>query len=79
MMRMMRIWIFWLQSLELCISSAVHLLYGFYMFSSAIVGDLLLSTRFRHNANACVVSSADESLPPIVLVHGIFGFGQGVM
>ena len=70
---------------ELIISSAVHLLYGFYIFSTAVAWDLsqaLTGTKTvkppsdeRKEEEEAVL---DGSVPPIVLVHGIFGFGQGV-
>ena len=72
---------------ELIISSAVHLLYGFYIFSTAVAWDLsqaLTGSRIakwpsygrKKEEEEKVV--LDGSVPPIVLVHGIFGFGQGV-
>ena len=67
---------------ELIISSAVHLLYGFYIFSTAVAWDLsqaLTGTKTvsdeRKEEEEAVL---DGSVSPIVLVHGIFGFGQGV-
>lgn len=65
--------------LELWLSAMVHLLYGFYIFSTAVACDL---------SQALTVTSGDDerrkekvildgSVPPIVLVHGIFGFGKG--
>lgn len=88
--KMMRFWISYLQLVELFVSSLVHLLYGFYIFSSAVAGDLsqVLNEYFQKpNLNVEVkknVSEGDkdvknEDLPPIVLVHGIFGFGKGVI
>jgi len=84
--KMMRLWISYLQLVELFVSSLVHLLYGFYIFSTAVAGDLAqnLNEYFR-KPNADVVEVKDgtskanaDDLPPIVLVHGIFGFGKGV-
>jgi len=82
---MMRLWISYLQLLELIVSSLVHLLYGFYIFSSAVAGDLsqALNEYFRKpNVNVEVKDGTSKTnahdLPPIVLVHGIFGFGKGV-
>ncbi|KAH9624496.1 hypothetical protein KSS87_019798 [Heliosperma pusillum] len=80
---MIRIWLSSLQLVELLISSWVHLLYGFYIFSTAIRYDL--SQYFKHNKKVKVEvndvshlqNSLFDDLPPIVLVHGIFGFGQG--
>lgn len=73
-------------------SSLVHLLYGFYIFSSAVAGDLsLVLNEYFQKPNMNVVEVKDkltldenqskvgDDLPPIVLVHGIFGFGKGVM
>lgn len=68
-------------------SSWVHLLYGFYIFSTAVAYDLnqALCDYFKpSNINQIEAaappqdSSSVDDLPPIVLVHGIFGFGQGV-
>ncbi|KAK8522510.1 hypothetical protein V6N13_115477 [Hibiscus sabdariffa] len=82
---MIRWWIYALQLAELIISSLVHMLYGLYVFSTAVAGDLsqILTERFfKPNANFEVQrhdhnrTNADD-LPPIVLVHGIFGFGKG--
>lgn len=86
--RMMRLWITSLQLAELFVSSMVHLLYGFYIFSSAVAGDLSQTINdwvFKPNLAGGLkrVDSDNKStnvddLPPIVLVHGIFGFGKGV-
>ncbi|CAI0557944.1 unnamed protein product [Linum tenue] len=86
---MLRCWTAALQLTELFVSSLVHMLYGFYIFSSAVAGDLsqgLSDWFFKPNADfavkreqtACSASRTSvEDLPPIVLVHGIFGFGKG--
>ncbi|KAH7570329.1 hypothetical protein ACOSP7_018389 [Xanthoceras sorbifolium] len=86
---MIRLWIFGLQLAELFVSSLVHLLYAFYIFSTAVAGDLsqaLNECLFKSNVNiaeakqggSIVTATTDAStLPPIVLVHGIFGFGKG--
>ncbi|KAL9258203.1 Lipase-like protein [Drosera capensis] len=78
---MMRLWINGLQMVELIVSSWVHLLYGFYIFSTAVAYDLSqgLYEYLRPNSNLEVkeVVKCRDDLPPIVLVHGIFGFGQG--
>lgn len=76
-----------LQLSELFVSSVVHLLYGFYIFSTAVAGDLSQSLNelfYKPNIDRGIkeeesksLNSADD-LPPIVLVHGIFGFGKGV-
>lgn len=83
--KMIRLWIVAMQLSELFVSSLVHLLYGVYMFSSAVAGDLsqTLSEMFlKPNMNMEVATNGTTSnvdnLPPIVLVHGIFGFGKGV-
>ncbi|KAM7468669.1 hypothetical protein LguiB_016231 [Lonicera macranthoides] len=75
-----------LQLSELFVSSVVHLLYGFYIFSTAVAGDLSQSLNelfYKPNIDRGIkedesksLNSADD-LPPIVLVHGIFGFGKG--
>lgn len=85
---MMRLWISYLQLVELFVSSLVHMLYGFYIFSSAVAGDLSqVLNEYFHKANNNVNVEVKEEisklnnandLPPIVLVHGIFGFGKGV-
>lgn len=86
---MLRWWISALQLLELFLSSLVHLLYGFYIFSSAVAGDLSQTINdlfFKPNLASSLQSDDSEKqkstnsddLPPIVLVHGIFGFGKGV-
>ncbi|KMT07681.1 hypothetical protein BVRB_6g148040 [Beta vulgaris subsp. vulgaris] len=83
---MIRLWISSLQLVELFVSSWVHLLYGFYIFSTAIAYDMsqALCDFFKPNMNIEVKEVANpqdassiDDLPPIVLVHGIFGFGQG--
>ncbi|CAL4900729.1 unnamed protein product [Urochloa decumbens] len=96
---------FILSLMELGVSAAVHLVFGFYVFSTAVAADisqaaaasgcLLLrrpppapategalvdvaaaGERDERRGDAPVV--LDGSPPPIVLVHGIFGFGKGV-
>ena len=65
-------------------SSIFHLLYGFYIFSSAMAGDLsqaLNDLCFKPNVNIDVsegIVANVDNLPPIFLVHGIFWFGKGV-
>ena len=85
--RMIRLWILALQMSELFVSSVVHLVYGFYIFSTAVAFDLsqALNDCFKPNVNIGVEedesrggSPSVDGLPPIVLVHGIFGFGKGV-
>ena len=66
-------------------SSVVHMLYGFYIFSTAVASDLSQSlyecfrprTQVAVREEDCKALNGD-GLPPIVLVHGIFGFGKGV-
>ncbi|GLT64064.1 hypothetical protein SLA2020_365780 [Shorea laevis] len=84
---MIRWWVAALQLAELFVSSVVHMLYGFYIFSTAVAGDLSLALNeylFKPNMNVEVKedvprgpSANAENLPPIVLVRGIFGFGKG--
>ncbi|KAL1808253.1 hypothetical protein DCAR_0727670 [Daucus carota subsp. sativus] len=77
-----------LQCAELFVSSLVHVVYGFYIFSTAVAGDLSQSLNEWFHRNKCsdiirVTQKDSQSLnnsndlPPIVLVHGIFGFGTG--
>lgn len=77
---------------ELFISTAVHMLFGFYIFSTAVASDVcqVLTDCLRPNVfnlgareeggnvSKEKVVELEESPPPIVLVHGIFGFGKGV-
>ena len=89
---------------ELGVSATVHLLFGLYVFSTAVAADIsqaaaaasgfpLLLRRPAAPAGLVDVAAAGEedertgdnapvvldgSPPPIVLVHGIFGFGKGV-
>ncbi|KAL5545425.1 hypothetical protein UlMin_005112 [Ulmus minor] len=79
---MIKLWVAYLPLAELFVSSIVHLLYGFYIFSLAVAGDLsqaLNDLCFKTNVNTDVsegtVANVDN-LPPIVLVRGIFGFGK---
>ncbi|KAE9597008.1 putative carboxylic ester hydrolase [Lupinus albus] len=79
--KMIKIWITSQQLMELFLSSLVHLLCGFYICSSAVAGDLTKAlTEFFHKPNTNVEAEGERDpnshdLPPIVLVHGIFGFG----
>ncbi|CAA2954761.1 Phospholipase A(1) [Olea europaea subsp. europaea] len=83
---MIRWWISALQCTELFLTSLVHLTYGFYIFSTALAGDLSqavsdwfskpnLENGLKGDDSNKTTSGGD--LPPIVLVHGIFGFGKG--
>lgn len=81
---------------ELFLSSIIHLLFGFYIFSTAVTADVSQTlvgsirasndcvneeTRIResiHGLREGKAFSGTNSVPPIVLVHGIFGFGKGV-
>ncbi|KAL2559833.1 alpha/beta-hydrolase superfamily protein [Forsythia ovata] len=85
---MIRWWISALQLAELFVSSLAHFAFGIYIFSTAVAGDLsqVLSDWFWiFKPNLDVGLKGDDSkrarsvddLPPIVLVHGIFGFGKG--
>ena len=84
--KMMKLWMVTsLELAELFVSAMVHLLYAFYIFSTAVAGDISKNVNdyfFKSNMD---VNDSDQSqsnvegLPPIVLVHGIFGFGKGVM
>lgn len=81
---MARLWIGFLTLYEILLNSLVHVLYGLFIFSKAVAIDIsqIANERFRPNADIVVkeVSSKGlnlDGLPPIVLVHGIFGFGKG--
>lgn len=82
-----------LQLAELFVSSLVHMLYGFYIFSTAVAGDVsqalnewvykpfssdIIVTKEEEQEDLLNSSTSSNDLPPIVLVHGIFGFGKGV-
>ncbi|KAF7809326.1 Alpha/Beta hydrolase fold containing protein [Senna tora] len=81
---MIKLWVFYMQLAELFVSSIIHLLYGFYIFSTGVAGDLsqALSDCFYKSIMKIEVKQEmpkdrTDDLPPIVLVHGIFGFGKG--
>ncbi|KAG6405680.1 hypothetical protein SASPL_133272 [Salvia splendens] len=86
---MFRWWVSSLQLLELFVSSLVHLLFGFYIFSTAVAGDMSQTINdlfFKPNLASGLQNdevekqkstTSSDDLPPIVLVHGIFGFGKG--
>ncbi|KAK9137033.1 hypothetical protein Sjap_007627 [Stephania japonica] len=82
---MFGLWIGVLQLSELFVSSVVHLAYGFYIFSSAVALDvtqifgehLRPSLRIDVEMENETQKAKSDAVPPIVLVHGIFGFGQG--
>ncbi|KAJ6844441.1 uncharacterized protein M6B38_292605 [Iris pallida] len=85
---MLRLAVATLVLVELLVSSLVHLLYGLYIFSTAVAGDLsqaLAGCVRRSGGGGGNAEAAEEekktvpdgSVPPIVLVHGIFGFGKG--
>lgn len=76
---------------ELLVSAAIHLGYAFYIFGTAVAADVSASLVKGLMAGGgvakdVVVDGEDEAaavlddgaVPPIVLVHGIFGFGKGV-
>ncbi|XP_058082283.1 uncharacterized protein LOC131230395 [Magnolia sinica] len=81
---MIRWWIWAFSLSELFVSSVVHMLYGLYIFSTAVASDMsqALNTCFRPKTNVVVnevqcMGPNSDGPPPIVLVHGIFGFGKG--
>lgn len=80
-----------LSLIELFVSMATHLLFAFYILSSAMASDLFqvltdclrpnvvdLGTGGKEGESKEKVLVLEGSPPPIVLVHGIFGFGKGV-
>ncbi|KAL6639109.1 hypothetical protein ACP70R_022839 [Stipagrostis hirtigluma subsp. patula] len=73
---------------ELLVSAVLHVGYAFYLFGAAVAGDVSASLveGLTRGGNAGVAKNAaegedeavlDGTVPPIVLVHGIFGFGKG--
>nr|CAD1831511.1 unnamed protein product [Ananas comosus var. bracteatus] len=71
-------------------SAAVHLLFGLYILSTAVASDLSqaaadcfrpstfnFATAEQEGKGGKTVVLAHSPQPPIVLVHGIFGFGKG--
>lgn len=77
-----------LQLAEIFVSAVVHLMYGFYLLTTAVAGDLsvllnecffkpILNIDFKEDVPKGTSTNAD-GLPPIVLLHGIFGFGKEV-
>lgn len=64
-----------LQFIELFVSTLVHLSYGFYIFSTGVASDWIYKTSFEDDKE---IIKSSKDLIPIVLVHGIFGFGKGV-
>ncbi|CAN6165905.1 unnamed protein product [Urochloa humidicola] len=79
-----------LDAAELLFSAVVHVGYAFYIFGTAVAADVSASlvkrimSRGGGGAKDAAVDGDDEaeavldgSVPPIVLVHGIFGFGKG--
>lgn len=82
---MIKLWIGAFALSELYVSSLLHMLYGFYIFSTAVASDISQSLNecFRPRTQVLVKEKECkgmkvDGLPPIVLVHGIFGFGKGV-
>lgn len=65
---------------ELLVSAVVHLTYGFYLFTTALRRDLtrLAGVPMDAVGHAQAEAVLDGAMPPIVLVHGVFGFGKGV-
>lgn len=83
---MMKLWMVTsLELAELFVSAMVHFLYAFYIFSTAVAGDISKNVNdylFKSNVDVNDYDQSQsnvEGLPPIVLVHGIFGFGKGVI
>ncbi|XP_020090377.1 uncharacterized protein LOC109711643 [Ananas comosus] len=71
-------------------SAAMHLLFGLYILSIAVASDLSqaaadcfrpstfnFATAEQEGKGGKTVVLAHSPQPPIVLVHGIFGFGKG--
>ncbi|KAL5983970.1 hypothetical protein ACLOJK_018072 [Asimina triloba] len=84
---MIRWWFGALALLELFVSTALHILCGLYILSTAVALDVsqALTIFFRAKPKTAVDEELEfqelssYGLLPIVLVHGIFGFGKGVV
>ncbi|XP_019176440.1 PREDICTED: uncharacterized protein LOC109171816 isoform X1 [Ipomoea nil] len=79
-------WIMALRLAEVFVCAAIHMGYGFYIFTTAVAGDVSQAWSdwfFKPNvetglkAQVSMATTTVNDLPPIVLVHGIFGFGKG--
>ncbi|XP_066393790.1 uncharacterized protein [Miscanthus floridulus] len=78
---------------ELLVSAVVHLGYAFYIFGTAVITDVSASlvkalmaggdggvakgVAVEGEGEDEAAAVLDGAVPPIVLVHGIFGFGKG--
>ncbi|RDX84592.1 hypothetical protein CR513_34337, partial [Mucuna pruriens] len=74
---MMRLWITCYEQLvELFVISLVYVLHGLYILSSSVGGDLSWKNFEVKEEMPKEESETHHDLPPIVLVHGYFGFGS---
>lgn len=76
-----RLWIGAVEVAELLLSAIVHLIYGLYIFSTAVASDISQTFLGSDDRLPIVPNSTENDgplQPPIVLLHGIFGFGKGV-
>ncbi|XBI67208.1 hypothetical protein VPH35_046607 [Triticum aestivum] len=83
MMKFVRAWLLGTLGLaELLVIAVVHLTYGFYLFTTAVRRDLSRLAGAPKNAvvgDGQAEAVLDGAVPPIVLVHGVLGFGKGRM
>ncbi|XP_048551269.1 lipase-like [Triticum urartu] len=83
MMKFVRAWLLGALGLaELLVIAVVHLTYGFYLFTTAVRRDLSRLAGAPKNAvigDGQAEAVLDGAVPPIVLVHGVLGFGKGRM
>lgn len=56
------------------------ILFSIYMLAKAVISDIshALKERSKESINHEEESKRDNSVTPIVLVHGVLGFGEGV-
>uniref|UniRef100_A0ACD5VNW5 Uncharacterized protein n=1 Tax=Avena sativa TaxID=4498 RepID=A0ACD5VNW5_AVESA len=67
-----------LSLVEVLVSAVVHVTYAFYLFATAVVLDLSHAlVEGNPGVPKNVGDVLDGAAPPIVLVHGVFGFGKG--
>ncbi|XP_057948770.1 uncharacterized protein LOC131144254 [Malania oleifera] len=81
-----RLWIRILEASELLVNAAITVFYALYIVSTALSLNLLNALFNKTIAEEEVEadktessSSVDGGLPPVVMVHGLFGFGKGRM
>lgn len=71
----MILWNVYQQLVELFVSSMLILFYGFYIFGTGVAQDLSHSMVQNYETDVTHPKD-DDDMPPIVFVHGFFGFGS---